>query len=67
MRTTLEIDPKLLEEAAELVGEKNKGRVVNQALRELVRRRRLAALRASLGTWDLDLDDWYEFRHQERG
>jgi hypothetical protein len=24
------------------------------------------ALIASLGTWDLKLDDWYEFRHRER-
>jgi len=64
MRTTIEIDEELLKAAAELAGEKNKGKVVNRALEEYVRRRRIEKLLASMGTWDLDLDDWYEFRHQ---
>lgn len=66
MRTTLDIDPKLLDIAAELTGESNKGRVVNAALEELVRRRRLEELRAMAGKLDIDLDDFDAFRHSER-
>ena len=66
MRTTLDIDEKLIEEAERLTGEKSASKAVNKALAEFIRRERAKELIASLGTWDLDLDDWYEFRHQER-
>jgi CDP-diacylglycerol--glycerol-3-phosphate 3-phosphatidyltransferase len=33
---------------------------------ERIRQQKVKELIDSLGTWDLDLDDWYEFRHQER-
>lgn len=66
MRTTIDIDPALLEKAEEIMGEKSPSKAVNKALAEYVRRRRIAELRASLGTWTLNLDDWYEVRHEER-
>ena len=66
MRTTIDIDPALLEKAEESMGEKSPSKAVNKALAEYVRRRRIAELRASLGTWTLNLDDWYEVRHEER-
>ena len=66
MRTTVDIDKKLLENVVRLSGEKSVTKAVTKALEDYVRRRRGEKLIASLGTWDLDLDDWYEFRHQER-
>jgi len=66
MRTTLDIDPQLLEEAEKITGEKTASRAVNAALAEFVRQERIKKLVADLGTWKLDLDDWYEFRHEER-
>jgi len=66
MRTTLEIDRKLLDETAAETGEKSLSKAVTMALREYLRERRKARLLAALGTHDLDLDDWYEFRHKER-
>ena len=66
MRTTVELDEKLLSEAEKIAGETSPTKVVNRALEEFVRQDRVRRLLASLGTWDLDLDDWYEFRHQER-
>ena len=49
MRTTLNIDRELLEEAAEITGERNLGRVVNKALEELVRRQKIEELIALAG------------------
>lgn len=66
MRTTLEIDKKLLEAVVELTGETSKSRAVNKALEEYVRRMRIEHLLSVRGKLDLDLDDWYEFRHMER-
>ncbi len=66
MRTTIDVEKKLLDEVTEVSGEKSLNKAVNKALEDYVRRDRLARLRASLGTWDLDLDDWYEVRHEER-
>lgn len=66
MRTTLDVDERLLEIAAQLVGESNKSRVVNEALGELVRRHRLNELIRMAGKMDIDLDDLEEFRHSER-
>ena len=64
MRTTLEIDPKLVAEAVKLTGEKNKGRAVSKALEEYIRRKKIEELRVSLGKLNLD-DTWYELRHME--
>jgi hypothetical protein len=54
MRTTLNIDEKLLEEVLCETGEKDKGRAVNAALAEFIRRRRLEDLRALRGTIDIE-------------
>ncbi len=64
MRTTLDIDEKLLEDVAALTGEKKKGKAVSKALEEYIRRRRIEELRAMAGTIDL-VDNWYEWRHME--
>lgn len=66
MRTTLNIDEELLEKGVELTGETSKSKAVNKALEEHVRRMRIEHLLSLLGKLDLDLDDWYEFRHIER-
>lgn len=66
MRTTLDIDTKIIEEVVALTGEKNKGKAVNRALKEYIREARTKELLALMGNLDLDLDDWYEFRHVER-
>ena len=64
MRTTLDVDEKLLGEAAKLAGEKNKGRAVNKALAEFVRRRKIEELRKLLGEIDL-VDNWRELEELE--
>jgi Arc/MetJ family transcription regulator len=66
MRTTLEIDKELLATAERMSGEKSPSKIVHKALEEYIRKWRAERLIASLGSRDLDLDDWYEFRHQER-
>ncbi len=66
MRTTLNIDRKLLEAVVTLTRERNKGKAVNKALEDYVRQARIEKLLGLLGKLDLDLDDWYEFRHMER-
>lgn len=64
MRTTLDIDKKLLETVVALTGEKSKSKALNKALEEYIRERRIEELRAMLGTIDL-VDNWYELRHME--
>lgn len=66
MRTTIDVDEHLLQEVVLVTGEVSKSKAVNRALEEYVRRVRIDELLASLGKLDLDLDDWYEFRHMER-
>ncbi len=66
VRTTIDVNKDLLGDVVRLSGEKNVTRTVSRALAEYVRRQRAKKLIAALGTHDLDLDDWYEFRHQER-
>ena len=66
MRTTLNVDPDLLKKAENLLGETNPSKTVNAALAELIKQQRRKRLIESLGTFDLDLDDWYEYRHAER-
>jgi Arc/MetJ family transcription regulator len=55
-RTTLHIDPKLLEEAMQLSGAKSKTDVINMALDEFVRRRERELLLQQLGSFELNLD-----------
>lgn len=66
MRTTLDVDEKLLETVVDLTKEKSKSRAVSKALEEFVRRERIEGLLALRGKLDLDLDDWYEYRHMDR-
>ena len=53
MRTTLDIDPDLIDAVVETTGERSKTRAVNKALTEYVRRRRIAELREIAGNIDL--------------
>lgn len=64
MRTTLDIDEKLLEEAVAITGESSKSRAVNRALNELVRRHALEKLLALRGKLDLDID-WESWEEEE--
>jgi len=67
MRTTLEIDDELLTEAGKLSGKKTKRAIVEEALREYVRHRRLEQLAAMMGTLGLDfgLEDLEHMRDAE--
>lgn len=49
MRSTIDISDKLFEEAKRLTHEKTKRRVIEQALIELIRTKRLEQLRGRLG------------------
>ena len=53
MRTTLDVDPDLLDAVVETTGERSKTRAVNKALKEYVRRRRVAELREIAGNIDI--------------
>ena len=64
MRTTLELDEKLIREVVRLSGEKNKGKAVNKAMAEYVRRRKIDELRKMLGTIGL-ADTWREDEKRE--
>ncbi len=64
MRTTLDLDEKLVEAVTKMTGVKSKSKAVNKALEEYVRRQLIEELRAMLGTIDL-VDNWYELRHME--
>jgi hypothetical protein len=68
MRTTLNIDERLLEQALKETGENDRGRVINQALDELVRRRKIERLLASRGTFPDMVDrteEWEEVEMDE--
>lgn len=66
MRTTIDVNERLLAQVEAITGETSKSKAVNKALEDYVRRARIQELRDLLGKLDLDLDDWYEFRHMER-
>ena len=55
MRRTVVIDDELLEEARTALGTNGVRDTVEAGLREAVRRRRLEALRRSLGKFEMDL------------
>lgn len=57
IKTTLYGDRNFLRAAMDLSGLKSYTRVINAALEEFVRRKRLERLAASLGKVDLALDD----------
>ena len=62
MRTTLNIDPQLLNEVVKTTGEKDRGRAVNRAMEEYIRRQKIERLIALAGKIEFR-DDW-EKRHQ---
>lgn len=64
MRTTLDVDPELLERALAITGEKSKGRAVNRALEELVRRDAIERLLALRGKLDLKAN-WEKWEEEE--
>ena len=66
MRTTIDVDDRLLAQVLEITGESSKSKAVNRALEDYVRQERVKGLLALRGKLDLDLDDWYELRHMER-
>jgi Arc/MetJ family transcription regulator len=55
-RMTVTVDPRLLEEAQEVLGTSTKADTLRQALEEVLRRARLARALGHQGRIDLDLD-----------
>ena len=55
MRTTLDLDEELLAEAKRITKAKSKKAVIEQALSELIRSRRIEQLRRMIGTDVIDL------------
>jgi Arc/MetJ family transcription regulator len=64
MRTTLDIDKRLLEEAERALGGSSASKAVNTALYELVRRKKLEDLRTRIGKRDL-VDNWRKMEELE--
>ncbi len=60
MRTTLNIDDKLLETVIEATGEKNKSKAVNAALKEYIRRKHVQEL---IDSWGKIIVDDYSEEH----
>ncbi|MCK4309306.1 MAG: type II toxin-antitoxin system VapB family antitoxin [Candidatus Atribacteria bacterium] len=56
MRTTINIDKRLLEEALKLTNARTKKELINLSLKEFVRRRHLEKLKKRLGKCDLNLN-----------
>ncbi len=54
MRTTLDLDPKLLEDVVKATGQKSKAKAVSSALQDYIRRIRIGELRAMAGRIPLD-------------
>jgi hypothetical protein len=62
MATNLSIDPKLIEKALEVSGEKTKKAAVTKALEEFIARRRQKRLRGLLG--QLEWDHSFDYRKE---
>jgi Arc/MetJ family transcription regulator len=56
MRSTIDIDEKLLKEAMRLTQARTKKELINKALKELIKRKRIEEFRRKLGQFDLDID-----------
>ena len=54
MRTTLDLDPKLLEEVVKATGQRSKTKAVSKALEQYIRRTKINELRAMAGKFQLD-------------
>jgi Arc/MetJ family transcription regulator len=59
MRTNIDIDDSLLEEAIKLTGSKSKKEMVNRALEELIKTEKIKKLRSLRGKvkWEGNLDE----------
>ena len=64
MRTTIDVDEKLLETMLKMTGEKSKSKAVNKAMKDFVRRRSIDDLRAMAGKIDM-IDNWQELEELE--
>ncbi|HEY7466575.1 MAG TPA: type II toxin-antitoxin system VapB family antitoxin [Dehalococcoidia bacterium] len=64
MRTTVDIDPKLLEEVERIAGEKTLSKAVTRALEDYVRRRKIEELIALAGKVDIE-ENWRELEELE--
>jgi Arc/MetJ family transcription regulator len=67
MRTTLDIDAKILEEALQSTGASSKKKAVEIALREYIRFKRRQDLISRIGKWkdfDLTLEDLEKLRNE---
>ena len=69
MRTTLNLDDKLVRELMKTTSAKSKTEAIHMAMKELIRRRKLEKLKALSGKIHLDLDkkarEKVETKHQE--
>ncbi len=67
MKTTVYVDRQAVEEAMRLAGSRKMTEVINLALREFIRRRRVERLAERLGAEDLalTLDDLAELRRDD--
>lgn len=65
VKTTVIIDDKLLDEAMRASGAKTKKQAISEGLKELIRKKKLEALRQELGTFDLviTLDELEKLRN----
>ena len=68
MKTTLELDEKLIKEAMDLVGGKTMRATVELALRQLIAARRREELAGMIGTTDfgMTLEDLQELRRKDK-
>ncbi|MBM4127217.1 MAG: type II toxin-antitoxin system VapB family antitoxin [Nitrospira sp.] len=68
MRTTLDLNEKLMRELMDVTAAKTKTEAIHQAAAELIRRKKLDQLKSLSGTIHLDLDwknlEQAEIRHQ---
>jgi len=56
MRTTIDIDKKLIEEALKLSRISTKKELINLSLKEFIRKKHLEKLKKRLGNFDLNID-----------
>ncbi len=65
MRTTVNLDGKLLEEVVSETGEKDKGRAINSVMAAFIRRRKIERLLAARGTFPDLVDRTAEWEEEE--
>lgn len=64
MRTTLNIDEKLLSNVIKITGEKNKSKAINKALEEYIRKIKIQELKELSGKIRI-IDNWQKWREME--